>query len=112
MGTARRARRASNQWESLVKEFERSGQSENQFCDERDLGLRSFRKWRYRSRSKTAKPARGRQRSAFAPVSVSESDIRTQSSVNIDLGSEVKINCISLSIESIAQLALAVRHGR
>ena len=112
MGTARRARRTADQWATLVEEFEHSSLNEIQFCDERDLGLSSFRKWRYRIRAKTAKPVRGGQRSGFAPVSVCESDISTQVSVNIDLGSEVKIHCASLSIESIAQLALAVRHGR
>ena len=75
MGTARRARRTADQWATLVEEFEHSGQNEVQFCSERDLGLSSFRKWRYRIRAKAAKPVRGGQRSGFAPVSVYESDI-------------------------------------
>lgn len=112
MGTARRARRTAEQWATLVEEFAQSGLNEIQFCSERDLGLSSFRKWRYRIRAKATKPVHGGQRSGFAPVSVCESDVSTQASVNIDLGSEVKIHCLSLSIESIAQLALAVRHGR
>ena len=57
-------------------------------------------------------PVHGGQRSGFALVSVLDPDISTQASVNIHLGSEVKIHCTSLSIESIAQLALAVCHGR
>ena len=109
MGTARRARRTADQWATLVEEFAQSGQNEIQFCDERDLGLSSFRKWRYRIR---AKPVHGGQRSCFAPVSVFDPDVSTQASVNIDLSPEVKIHCTTLSIESIAQLALAVRHGR
>ena len=94
MGTARRARRTADQWATLVEEFAQSGQNEIQFCDERDLGLSSFRKWRYRISAKTAKPVCGGQRSGFASASVCELEVNTQASVNIDL------------IKSIAQLDL------
>jgi hypothetical protein len=45
-----RARRSRSEWSSIIKAFERSGGSHEEFCSERGLNLGSFRGWLYRIR--------------------------------------------------------------
>jgi putative transposase len=42
------ARRTQDQWKTLVEQWQQSGQSARQFCEERNLGYASFCQWRKR----------------------------------------------------------------
>lgn len=44
------ARKSRSEWSAIVKAFERSGESHEQFCSKRGLALGSFRSWLYRLR--------------------------------------------------------------
>jgi hypothetical protein len=44
----RRIRRSQGHWRDLLDRFERSGQTQEQFCAEQDLGLSTFGRWRKR----------------------------------------------------------------
>ncbi|WP_081193859.1 IS66 family insertion sequence element accessory protein TnpB [Halomonas sp. KM007] len=41
-------RRSAEQWQSLIDQWQASGQSAKQFCEERALGYASFCQWRKR----------------------------------------------------------------
>lgn len=114
MSTTHRARRSAQEWSTIVAAFKDSGLSEREFCEQQDLNLFSLRKWRYkRSASKSSVSSGNSKSGNFKPVVVGQSKQLAQTNaVRIHLGSEVQIDCESLSIDSIAQLALAVRHGR
>jgi len=44
----RRSRHSLEQWRELLDRFERSGQTQEQFCAEHHLGLSTFGRWRKR----------------------------------------------------------------
>ncbi len=44
------ARKSRSEWRSTVRAFERSGQTHEAFCEERDVNLGSFRGWLYKLR--------------------------------------------------------------
>lgn len=44
----RRIRRSPDQWREIFTLFDQSGQSRDQFCAERGLGLSTFSRWRRR----------------------------------------------------------------
>jgi len=113
MGTSRRARQTAEQWAVIVEEYLTSGLSETEFCENRDLCVGTLRKWRYRQPSQSRKQFPQTRKKHFLPVAVNQPNISPiAGSVSIELSSDIKINCAGLSLESIAQLALAVRHGR
>ena len=41
-------RRTREQWQALVEQWQQSGQSARQFCQEQDVGYASFCQWRKR----------------------------------------------------------------
>ena len=43
-----RQRRSREEWQRIVSRFERSGLSENLFCEEQRLTRKTFRTWRQR----------------------------------------------------------------
>ncbi len=111
MVARRRAKKSAQQWSEIIEEFEFSGLSESEFCENLDLSPATFRKWRYRMSKPISESSRSTSGS-FAPVAINQSDSQCCAQAVIDLGAEVRIECDSLSISAIAQLALAVRHGR
>ena len=44
----KRLRRSPSQWQVIIDQFERSGQSQSVFCAEQSLALSSFHRWRQR----------------------------------------------------------------
>lgn len=44
------ARKSRTEWLAIIKAFERSGESHEQFCSKRGLAIGSFRSWLYRLR--------------------------------------------------------------
>lgn len=112
MVATRRARKSAQQWAEIIKEFQSSELSEPEFCESLDLSPVTFRKWRYKTVNQT-KESPSTKAGNFAPIAISQSDPQCcAKAVRIDLGAEVTIECDFLSISAIAQLALAVRHGR
>ena len=49
----RQIRRSQEQWRELLDRFERSGQTQEQFCAAHDLGLSTFSRWRKRLRRRS-----------------------------------------------------------
>ena len=56
LSTARRSWRSLEQWRELLDRFNRSGQTQEQFCAEHHLGLSTFGRWRKRLRRQAVKP--------------------------------------------------------
>ena len=112
MVATRRARKSAQQWAEIIKEFQSSGLSESEFCESLDLSPVTFRKWRYKTSNRTNESP-STTSGNFAPIAINQPDPQCcAKAVRIDLGAEVTIECDFLSISAIAQLALAVRHGR
>ena len=63
-----RVRKSRSEWSSIIKAFERSGGSHEEFCAKRGLNLGNFRGWLYRLR-RTAGAA---PEVALVPVTVTE----------------------------------------
>lgn len=107
----RSPRKPAAQWAELVAEFQASGETERQFCQRNSLVLRTFRKWRYRQIRSAQSAQLNRKRGAF--VEVTRPVAAVSDSVILCVGDDIKLECpVSMGIESLAQLALAVRHGR
>jgi len=51
-----RARKSRSEWSKIIKAFERSGESHEEFCSRHGLNLGSFRGWLYRLRKAAAAP--------------------------------------------------------
>lgn len=51
--SVRRNRRNADQWRELLDRFERSGQTQEQFCAAHDLVLSTFGRWRKRLRRRS-----------------------------------------------------------
>jgi len=72
---ARRNRRSADQWRELLDRFNRSGQTQEQFCTAHDLGRSTFSRWRKRLRQQRVKPPKHSSDALFvelaqdAPVS-------------------------------------------
>ena len=108
----RRVRRTAAQWRDIVKQFHASDLSETQFCEQHDLGLVSLRKWRCKHAAKKVTTKSSGHGFTAVDVRPTEQFTSTHTGIQIHLGSQVRIDCQSQSIEVIAQLALAVNHGR
>ena len=61
-----RARKSRSEWSKIIKAFERSGESHEEFCTKRGLNLGSFRGWLYRLRKAAAPEV------TLVPVAVTE----------------------------------------
>lgn len=62
-----RARKSRSQWSAIIRAFERSGGSHEEFCSKRGLEVGTFRSWLYRLRKREA-PVE----IALVPVEVTE----------------------------------------
>lgn len=112
MTQSRTPRRTREQWMALVEQFRTSGLRAEEFCQRHRLVLGTFRKYLY---GKAAVPQRHaiEKPSGFSPINVSSQLFEpTQHPIQIDIGRGVQLNCSdSIGIDTIAQLALALRHG-
>jgi hypothetical protein len=59
------ARRTREIWQNLIKQFERSGKTQEQFATEREIPVTALRSWIYRLRRESAEQA-----TAMLPVRV------------------------------------------
>ena len=106
----RAPRKTASQWTQLVSEYDSGSLSERDFCAFHDIKLITLRKWRYRFKNQ-AKPDEQNSASSFDKVNVRPS-IEPQAAV-LCLGSDIRLECpVSYDVTALAQLALAVHHGR
>ena len=107
----RSPRRSATQWQELVSEYDAGAENERDFCKRRDLKLVTLRKWRYRFNSLTQKST-VKPQSPFVKIDVNPSRT-TQDAVVLCMGPDVRLECpASFDVTSLAQLVLAVHHGR
>jgi hypothetical protein len=62
--TSHSVRRSADHWQALVEQFEQSGLSAMQFCQEHQLGYASFCQWRRRLADEGAAQATGSKTAA------------------------------------------------
>ena len=103
-------RRSAAQWAELVAEFSGSTESERDFCTRRGLRFATLRKWRYHFQSANT----GADQSPARLVKVNHPDARTaHTAAVLCIGTDIRLECpTSYDVASLAQLALAVHHGR
>lgn len=106
----RSPRKTAEQWAKLVSEYCAGTLSEREFCARHDVKLASLRKWRYHFAAKNPKTP------ASAPaafVKVTGTTRPVQQSAVLCIGQDIRLECpASYDVASLAQLALAVHHGR
>lgn len=108
----RAPRKSAAQWATLVSEYDEGSESERDFCIRQGIKLVTFRKWRYHYQSRTQQniPASA---SPFVKVNVQQPRATQQQAAVLCIGADIRLECpASLDICSLAQLALAVLHGR
>ncbi len=107
----RSPRRSAAQWAELVAEFSRSTENERDFCTRHGLKLATLRKWRYRCEAEHKADA---DQSPARFVKVKLPDVRSpQGAAVLCIGTDIRLECpTSYDVASLAQLALAVHHGR
>lgn len=107
----RSPRRSAAQWAELVAEFSRCKENERDFCTRHGLKLATLRKWRYHFQSGNQADA---DQSPARFVKVKLPDARTaHTAAVLCIGTDIRLECpASFDVSSLAQLALAVHHGR
>jgi len=107
----RSPRRSAAQWAELVSEYQTGSENEREFCEQRGIKLVTLRKWRYHFTP--AKPSNTPQlQSAFVKANVSPSRA-SQAAAVLCIGQDLRLECpASYDVSELAQLALAVHHGR
>ena len=87
-GSVRYRRRTANEWQELVSQFERSGQSRKAFCSSQGLSLSTFDLWR---RKLQGTPARREEsgESMFVEVAQVEPARSLSWDVELELGDGV-----------------------
>lgn len=88
-----RVRRRADQWRTLLRRFEQSGQTREQFCAEQGLALSSFSRWRGKMRRQTQDHAGVCEEAVFVALSSEEAGASGQSGweVELQLGSDVVV---------------------
>ena len=108
MGT-RRPWRSAQEWEGLVREFDAGNETLRKFCDRKELGMSTFRKWRQRH-SPSYRPRATLHGSGFVEVTPG---IAPMSAITLQVGQGLRIECPQgMSVEAIAQLARCLVDGR
>ncbi len=107
----RSPRRSAAQWAELIAEFSGGTESERDFCTRRGLKLATLRKWRYHFQPRSQADA---DQSTSRFVKVNLPDARgTHGIAVLCIGTDIRLECpASFDVSSLAQLALAVHHGR
>ena len=107
----RSPRKTATQWAELISEYDKGAESERDFCTRHGIKLVTLRKWRYHFKSpKKRKPRRSPK--GFVKVNVRPS-IASNDTAVLCVGTDIRLECpASYDVSSLAQLALAVHHGR
>jgi len=88
----RRPRQSTEQWESIIDDFHRSDQGVNAYCQEHDLALATFRKWRRRflgAKSPVAEPIHS---NGFTELHSDIKPAKGTSTVSVEIGPQVSLN--------------------
>jgi hypothetical protein len=80
-----RKRLTPEQWQAIIKDFEHSGQTVEQFCKQRDLGYVSFCKWRHRFSKKEDVATKNMSTPDFIDLGVLDAPQSSQPGWNIVL---------------------------
>lgn len=105
--------KSRSQWLELVAEHDNGDESEGEFCARHEIKLNTLRKWRYHFTNEAKAKANGHSGSAsFVKVKVRPS-VASQEAAVLCIGPDIRLECpASYDVSSLAQLALAVHHGR
>ena len=87
-GSVRYRRRTANEWQQLVSQFERSGQSRRAFCSSQGLSLSTFDLWRRKLRGTPARREESGE-SMFVEVAQVEPTRSLSWDVELELGGGV-----------------------
>jgi len=88
----RRPRQSTEQWESIIDDFHRSDQGVNAYCQEHDLALATFHKWRRRflgAKSPVAEPIHS---NGFTELHSDIKPAKGTSTVSVEIGPQVSLN--------------------
>jgi hypothetical protein len=109
----RSPRKSADQWAQLVTEFSNGTESERDFCTRLNIKLVTLRKWRYHFQAKH-KASTTHTPSGFVKVNLPEQRVAaSHSAAVLCIGPDIRLECpVTYDVLSLAQLALAVRHGR
>jgi len=110
MSETKRPRRTQQQWATLIDEYHQSGMRAPEYCQSKSLSLGTFRKWLY-CRCEQTQPTG--KKSGFSQVEIAPPNCggRPPHLIEIHIDNGVQIACGSgVNLNTIAQLALAVRH--
>lgn len=104
----RSPRKTASQWAELVSEYDTGTESERDFCLRHNIKLATLRKWRYHYKA----PTRNRVTKSpaqFVKVNVSA----PREAAVLHIGQNIRLECPpSFDVSVLAQLALAIHHGR
>jgi len=107
----RTPRKSADQWAALIAEYDAGSENEREFCQRHGFKLVTLRKWRYHFKS-PRKQRSTASRSPFVKVDVHTARVPQESAV-LHIGQDIRLECpASYDVSSLAQLALAVHHGR
>ena len=107
----RSPRKTSTQWAELIAEYDSGTASERDFCVRHGIKLVTLRKWRYHFKSSKKRKTQ-QSPTGFVKVNVRPSRVTNDAAV-LCIGTDIRLECpSSFDVSSLAQLALAVHHGR
>lgn len=107
----RSPRKTATQWAELVTEYDSGSESERDFCRRHDIKLVTLRKWRYHYKSPKRKRV-AQSPAPFVKVNVSAPRAPREAAI-LHIGQDIRLECpASFDVSALAQLALAVHHGR
>ena len=103
---ARRVYRSAQQWQSLIAQFDQSELSAESFCEQHNLGLKSFHHWRYQfSVHIKRRPKTG----GFIELKPADRSAVKAPSMSLHIGDKTRLELpASMPIEQLAQLLKAV----
>lgn len=103
--------KTAKQWAQLISEHNAGTLSEREFCTRHNVKLASLRKWRYHFAAQSPEKSESAP-AAFVKV-ITDTTGSIQQSAVLCIGQDIRLECpASYDIASLAQLALAVHHGR
>lgn len=89
----RRARQSAEEWARLIARFEASGLSAAEFCQQEDLSLATFRRWRSRSATQPSEKT-GAASSDFIAVkraATRNTSLNPFSSIQLQIGPSITL---------------------
>ena len=96
-GSVRYRRRTVSEWQELVSQFERGGQSRRAFCSSQGLSLSTFDCWRRKLRGAPSQREQSAGESVFVEVAQVEPTRSLSWDVELELGAGVVLRVRSPS---------------